>query len=74
MELTPRQREQIRDLLEEALREAGRAAAERHDAAAVGGFAAGRRRALEKMSAGAADDRQDPLDQDGQGGGVGGER
>ncbi|WP_157752117.1 hypothetical protein [Actinoplanes derwentensis] len=74
MELTPGQQDRIRGLLEEALREAARAALERHDAAAVSEFVADRRRALERMSPGAAHDPQDVLDQDGEGGGVGEQR
>ncbi|GAA1635843.1 hypothetical protein [Actinoplanes couchii] len=73
MELTPGQQERIRGLLEEALREAGRAALEKHDAAAVSDFITDRRRALEQMSAG-PHDPEDVLDQDGEGGGVGEQR
>lgn len=74
MELTPGQQEKIRDLLEEALREAGRAIRERHGAAAVSELVADRRRALERLSPGAAHDPQHPLDQGGEGGGVGEQR
>lgn len=74
MELTPGQQEKIRLVLEEALREAGRAAGERHDAAAIGEIAAGRRRALERLLSGPADDAEDPLDQDGESGGVADQR
>ncbi|MEV0895635.1 hypothetical protein [Actinoplanes sp. NPDC049802] len=61
MELTPGQQERIRRLLEEALAEAARVALEQHGEAEVGLFAADRRRALERLLSGPA---QDPSDQD----------
>ena len=75
MELTPDQQERIRRLLEEELRAAYRSAVDSGNApAAVDALIADRRRALEKLAAGLPDDRQDPLDDPGQGGGIADQR
>ncbi|MBU2670315.1 hypothetical protein KOI35_43115 [Actinoplanes bogorensis] len=67
MELTPGQQDQLQRLLEDELRQALRDALERTDAAAVGDLVADRRRALEALAGGPVHDRQDPLDQGGEG-------
>jgi len=75
MELTPEQRERIRLLLEEELRDACRSAIDLGaDPADVAGVVADRRRALQELTAGLADDPQDPLDDAGEGAGVGEQR
>ena len=71
MELTPDQRDRIQRLLEEELRAAYRSALDRGDApAAVDALIADRRRALEELAGGLPHDRQDPLDQAGEDGGI----
>jgi len=70
MDLTPGQQQKIQRLIEDELREALRAALERSDAATVGELVADRRRALEQLIRGSAQDPQDPLDQEGEGGGI----
>lgn len=70
MDLTPGQRQKIRRLLEEELRDAVGTALEHDDAAAVVELLADRRRALQQSILEPAHDPQHPLDQDGEGGGV----
>jgi hypothetical protein len=70
VDLTPGQQERIQHLLVEELRDAVRAALDRHDSAAVDEFVADRRRGLEQLVRASTNDLQDPLDQDSEGGGV----
>jgi hypothetical protein len=68
--LTPGQQERIQQLLVEELRDAVRAALDRHDAATVDEFVAGRRRALDRLARTSARDLRDPRDGDAEDGGV----
>jgi len=75
MELTPDQRDRIRLLLEQELRDACRSAIGRGaQPAEVADLVAERRRALEDLAIGFADDPQHPVDDPGEGGGVGQQR
>jgi hypothetical protein len=70
MDLTPEQRDRIQRLLEEELRDAWRTALDGGAApAAVDELVADRRRALEALLA--ADDAEHPVDDAGEGGGIG---
>lgn len=64
--LTPEQQEQLRQLLEQELRDALRS----HEPAAAAEALAERRRALEQLAGGTEHDPQDPLDQGLEGDGV----
>jgi hypothetical protein len=75
MELTPDQRDRIRLLLEQELQEASRSAIGRGvQPAEVAAFLADRRRALEDLATGFADDPQHPVDDTGEGSGIGQQR
>lgn len=76
MDLTPGQRDRIRQLLEDELREAyGRAIDGGVPRAAVEQDVAGRRRALEQSARRpATDDVEDPVHETGQGSGIGQQR
>jgi hypothetical protein len=72
MDLAPGQRDRLRQLLEDELREAYRKAIDRGASpAAVDEDVASRRRALEALTRRfVADDVQDPVDEPSEGGGV----
>ena len=75
MELTPAQRDRIRLLLEQELRDAYRSARGRGlRPNELADLVADRRRALEELATGFTDDPQHPVDDPGEGGGVGQQR
>ncbi len=71
MDLTPAQRDRIRRLLEDELRDAYRSAVESGASpAAIGELLTDRRQALEELTRAVEDDPEDPIDDAEAGGGV----